>query len=228
MQAAAGRRVGKRAARALAVAMLAALALGVAAARDESAELRNRALAGLKSPKAEERASASRELGEIGRDAELPGLLAALHDESEEVRRAAEQAIWRVWSRSGDAATDRVFESGVAQMQGGDLRAAAETFGQVIGMKPEFAEGWNKRATVWFMLGEDDRSLRDCDEVIKRNPYHFGVLAGYGQIHLRKRDLPAALGYFERALAINPNMAGVRDSIDAIGRILAERRKRFI
>jgi tetratricopeptide (TPR) repeat protein len=113
-------------------------------------------------------------------------------------------------------------------MQSGDLPAAVETFSRVIGMKPDFAEGWNKRATVYFLLGEDDFSLKDCAEVLKRNPQHFGVLSGYGQIYVRKGDLERALDYFRRALTINPNMEGVRNSIELIEKALVERRRKFI
>jgi tetratricopeptide (TPR) repeat protein len=227
MRAAGGRRTGIGAACMLVLGML-ACAGSALSAPDDGVGRRERALGDLQSSKAEVRAQACEELGETGKAEDLPGLMAALHDSSAEVRRSAEQAIWRIWSRSGDADADRQFAAGLAQMQSGDLRGAVQTFGRVIRAKPDFAEAWNKRATVLFLLGEDDLSLRDCDEVIKRNPRHFGVLAGYGQIHVRKGDLAGALGYFERALAINPNMPGVRDSIDAIKRVLSERQKRFI
>jgi tetratricopeptide (TPR) repeat protein len=71
-------------------------------------------------------------------------------------------------------------------------------------------------------------SLKDCAEVLKRNPRHFGVLSGYGQIYLRKGDLERALDYFRRALSINPNMEGVRSSIGLIEKVLVERRRKFI
>lgn len=200
-----------------------------AAAAEEAADARReRALADLQSPDARLREKAIAALGETGREADLPRLLGALRDASEEVRHAAEQAIWRVWGRSGDAETDRVFGIGLSQMQAGDLRDAVQTFGRVIAMKPEFAEGWNKRATVYFLLGDLERSLRDCDEVIKRNPAHFGVLAGYGQIHVQQGNLDAALDYFERALDINPNMDGVRASVEAIGQVLSRKRRQTI
>ncbi len=213
---------------ALVLGLLVSFVQQTPAAQDTDAALREKALSDLQSADAAARAKACGVLAETGGQSDLPPLMAALHDSDGVVRQAAEQAIWRVWSRSGDAAADRIFDAGMAQMQAGDLKAAVESFGRVIRMKPEFAEGWNKRATVYFLLGEDDLSLRDCDEVIRRNPQHFGVLAGYGQIHARKGDLAAGLDYFERALAINPNMDGVRGSIDAIGKILAERRKRYI
>jgi tetratricopeptide (TPR) repeat protein len=214
--------------RAVVLGLLAAFVPVAQGAQDEATARREKALSELQGGNAEARAKGILVLAEHGKPSDLPPVMAALYDPDETVRRAAEQAVWRIWSRSGDAAADRVFETGVAQMRDGNWREAAATFGRVIEMKPEFAEAWNKRATIYFMLGEYDLSLRDCDEVLKRNPQHFGVLAGYGQIHLRKDDLAKALEYFERALAINPNMDGVRDSIEAIGKILAEKQKRFI
>jgi len=71
-------------------------------------------------------------------------------------------------------------------------------------------------------------SLKDCAEVLKRNPQHSGVLSGYGESYVRKGDLERTLDDFGRALTINPNMEGVRNSIALIERILVERRRKFI
>jgi len=73
-------------------------------------------------------------------------------------------------SRSGDDAVDQLFAVGVEQMSARLGEAAVETFTEVIRRRPEFAEGWNKRATVYYLLGEYAKSLADCDEVMKRNP----------------------------------------------------------
>lgn len=203
-------------------------AAGQILAQEPEGMSRQRALADLQQKDAQTRAGACAVLAELGTPADLPPLMAALYDRDARVRQAAEVAIWQVWGRSGDQSTDRLFERGVAQMQGGELPAAVETFSRVIGMNPDFAEGWNKRATVYFLLGEDDLSLKDCAEVLKRNPQHFGVLSGYGQIYVRKGDLERALDYFRRALTINPNMEGVRNSIELIEKALVERRRKFI
>jgi tetratricopeptide (TPR) repeat protein len=112
-------------------------------------------------------------------------LRARLKDENPFVRRYAEQALWVFWSRSGDDAIDALMETGVGQMQDRQLPAAIATFSEVIRRKPAFAEGWNKRATALFLAGELRKSLADCDEVVKRNPNHFGALAGYGQIYFQ-------------------------------------------
>jgi tetratricopeptide (TPR) repeat protein len=110
-------------------------------------------------------------------------------------------------------------------MSRGDGPAAVATFTKVIERKPDFAEAWNKRATVHFLMGEHEQSLRDCDEVMKRNPAHFGVLAGYGQIYLQLDEPERALGYFRRALAVNPNLRSVRQVIPQLEQLLTERRK---
>ncbi len=198
------------------------------AARQNDDESRKLALVQLQSRDADVRLAACTVLAKVGKQEDLPALQFQLFDEDDRVRGTAEAAIWAVWSRSGDAATDRLFERGVEQMRNGSLTGAVETFNKVIAMRPGFAEGWNKRATVYFMLGEDEMSLKDCDEVLKRNPQHFGVLAGYGQIYLRKGDLERALDYFEQAIAINPNMEGVRVSIEAVREIMVRRGRRFI
>ena len=153
-------------------------------------------------------------------------LVAALADDQEEVRTAAEAALWTVWGRSGNAAVDKLYRTGVAQMNSADVDAALNTFSEIIRLKPDFAEGWNKRATVLYFSGRLQESLADCDEVLKRNPYHFGALSGYGQIHSKLENFDQALEYFERALAINPNMQGVALNVLALRKLLAERQRK--
>ena len=204
------------------------LACGCVSAARQDDETRKLALAHTQSRNADERLAAFAVLAGVGKQEDLPLLQSHLFDPDDRVRGTAEAAIWAIWSRSGDTAADRLFERGVEQMREGQLRSAVDTFGRVIAMRPGFAEAWNKRATVYFLLGEDEMSLKDCDEVLKRNPQHFGVLAGYGQIYLRRGELQRALDHFEQALAINPNMAGVVASIDALREALIKRGRRFI
>jgi tetratricopeptide (TPR) repeat protein len=177
---------------------------------------RAEALAKLDSPVPEERAHAVVTLAKTGRMADVPALIARLRDDQPAVRGLAEQAVWAVWSRSDDPAVDRLFAAGVAQMESRDFASAIKTFTQIIELKPDFAEGWNKRATVYFLVGDYERSLADCAEVIRRNPYHFGALAGYGQIYLRLEQYDQALDYFRKALAVNPNLDGVRSIVEAL------------
>jgi tetratricopeptide (TPR) repeat protein len=186
---------------------------------------REEALADITKPDLETRRRAAAWMGEVGRMADAPVLLRALSDDDEVVRVLAEHSIWKVWSRSGDAEADSLLQIGIEQMSRGDGPAAVETFTKVIERKPEFAEAWNKRATVYFLMGEHEKSLKDCDEVMKRNPSHFGALAGYGQIYLRLDEPERALEYFRRALRINPNLRGVAEMIPQLEQLLTERRK---
>jgi tetratricopeptide (TPR) repeat protein len=136
--------------------------------------------------------------------------------------------MWSVWSRSGDADVDRLFAVGVEQMSQRALDAAVDTFSEVIRRRPEFAEGWNKRATVYYLLGEYQKSLADCDEVLARNPYHWGALSGYGMIYIRLDQPGRALGYLEKALAVNPNLQSVEQTIEMLKAALLQRRRDMI
>src|SRR5215470_18404003 len=174
------------------------------------------------------RRDAASRLGEVGTMADAPLLVKALRDDDEETRIQAEQALWHIWARSGDPEVDRLYATGIEQMTAGDLEKSIATFTRIIELKPGFAEGWNKRATLYFIVGELRKSLADCDEVMKRNPYHFGALAGYAQIYTRLGYYQRALDYSRRALNINPNLHAVKNNIDVLERLLEERRGRMI
>ncbi|MGH7266846.1 MAG: tetratricopeptide repeat protein, partial [Candidatus Rokuibacteriota bacterium] len=152
-------------------------------------------------------------------------LARALRDASPEVRDAAQGALWAMWHRSGSADVDALLQHGILLMEQGRFPDAVAAFTEVIARAPAFAEGWNKRATVYYLMGEYDRSLADCDEVIRRNPIHFGALAGYGLIHLRKGDLERAARAFERALAVNPNLEQIEAALEQIRQQLMQRRR---
>jgi len=207
---------------------IACLVPAMPAAAEPERPSRTAALAALKKSDAEERRRGARGLAIVGRMEDAPKLIAALRDADERVRTVAEQALWAVWSRSGDARVDDLFSKGVAEMSEQRFPEAISTFTRIIELKPGFAEGWNKRATAYFLAGEFRRSLMDCDEVIKRNPQHFGVLSGYGQIYLRLDQPEKALEYFRRALAVNPNLGGVQGLAEKLDSIIVRRRQRSI
>jgi tetratricopeptide (TPR) repeat protein len=199
------------------------LALG---APDASAapQSREQALAALEDPVTERRAQGVVWFANHGRMDDQGLLLKRLRDESAFVRGFAEQGLWLLWSRSGDADVDRLMAAGVEQMQAGLYPQAIATFSDVIRRRPQFAEGWNKRATVHFLAGDYKRSLADCDQVMKRNPSHFGALSGYGQIHFQLKDYARAIAYWRRALEVNPNMPGVELNIKGAEELLRQKR----
>jgi tetratricopeptide (TPR) repeat protein len=174
------------------------------------------------------RRQAATRLGDVGAMADTSALRQALRDADADTREHAEKSMWRIWERSGNQQVDRLYQTGVEQMSGGDMQKAIATFTRIIELKPDFAEGWNKRATLYFLAGEYQKSLADCAQVIKRNPNHFGALAGYGQIYLRLEDYARALDYFRRALEVNPNMDSVKHSILLLEQLIERRRKDMI
>jgi tetratricopeptide (TPR) repeat protein len=208
------------------LALALALFIPVAApAQTPNPMTREQALAGLGGADVEARRQAAAWMGEVGRMDDVPALVKVLRDPDPVVRALAEHALWQVWSRSGDTAIDALFQEGVALMTRREGPAAVTIFSRIIERRPEFAEGWNKRATVYFLMGEYQKSLADCEEVLKRNPSHFGVLAGYGQIYLQLGDPERALSYFERALAVNPNMEQVERVIEELKGLLTQQKK---
>ena len=169
---------------------------------------RQQALAAIDHPQASTRRAGVARLVEIGAMADADRLHRRLWDPDPQVRSDADAALWKIWSRSGDPAIDKLFWHGIGQMQASRLDDALAAFNEVLRRKPEFAEGWHKRAIVHFLQGQHDQALADCDEALKRNRSHFGALSGAGQIHLRLGHAQRALEFFRRAVAINPNLQG--------------------
>lgn len=167
-------------------------------------------------------------LGDTGLMADVPLLVEALRDSDEMVRALAEHSLWQVWSRSGDSEVDGLFQFGLEQMNQRDAAAAIQTFTLIIQKKPDFAEGWNKRATLYYLIGEYEKSLADCEEVMRRNPVHFGALSGFGMIYLQLGEPEKALDYFQRALAVNPNLAQVEAAVAELKRLLMRQRRNTI
>lgn len=206
--------------RAVWVALLALLALAGAPrqATAQAALTRAQALSALEQPEPARRAAAIARLADVGIMPDTERLARRLNDDVDELRELANLAMWQIWGRSGDRAIDALFQRGVEQMEASDLDEAVVTFSEIIRRKPAFAEGWNKRATIHFLMGNLDASLKDCHEVLKRNRLHYGALSGMGQIYLQQGDLERALGHFQRALKINPNLPGVTDAVRLLER----------
>jgi tetratricopeptide (TPR) repeat protein len=171
------------------------------------------------------RRQAALALGATGRMADAPVLVHALRDPDPAVRAIAEASLWQVWMRSGDEATDRALSEGVELLEIRQFERAVAVFTRVVERRPDFAEGWNKRATAYYLLGEYRRSLADCEEVIRRNPYHFGALSGTGMNYLELDEPARALEAFERALAVNPNLEQVEQATHVLRRRLQQQRR---
>jgi tetratricopeptide (TPR) repeat protein len=200
------------------VAATALVAIGISA--PAAAQMsRAQALQALEQPAPAARLAGVERLADVGLMADAEQLAPRLRDAAPAVRERAASALWQIWGRSGDPAIDGLYARGVAQMEAAELTDALATFNEIVRRRPAFAEGWNKRATIYFLLGRYAESLKDVDEVLQRNRHHFGALSGAGQIHLQLGNERLALEFFQRALAVNPNL----DGLDRLIPLLEER-----
>lgn len=162
-------------------------------------------------------------LGRTGKRADARQLMPLLKNADSEVSRSAEQTIWLLWGRSGNAEIDRLFRDGIVQLGRDEIRQAIDAFTRIVDSLPNFAEAWSKRATARFLAGDLAGAMDDCERTLALVPDHFGALAGYGHIYFRLDDLDMAILYWRRALEVNPNLPSVARSIDAAERILTGR-----
>jgi len=124
--------------------------------------------------------------------------------------------IWQQWLKTDNEEAGRLMSLGISEMNQLSLRKAAEIFTSLIELKPGFAEAWNKRATVYYMMGELDLSTADVAETLKLEPRHFGALSGQGLIYLQLGQRQAAVRWFKRALEVNPFMDNIRMSVEQL------------
>ena len=154
-------------------------------------------------------------------DPRLPGLFDSLKTAPDaKAAQATADRIWRIWSENPDnQLLTKALNEGVAQMNAGRLREAERLFTSVIEADPDFAEAWNKRATLYFLMGAYDLSKRDIVQTIAREPQHFGALSGLGLVETHIGNYEAALKAYEKAAAIHPFMDGYEDIVSALKKL---------
>ncbi len=117
--------------------------------------------------------------------------------------------IWQIWLNPGDPALAAQMNKEQADEAAGDFPAAMVDLAAITAAFPSYAEGWNRRATVEYELGQLDASLADIDRTLALEPRHFGALSGEVMIYLAKGDRPKALKALLAALAIHPFLSEV-------------------
>ena len=159
-------------------------------------------------------------LARIGDMQVMSALVRALRDEDMRVRAAAQEAMWAIWVRSGNDDIDGLMAEGVRLMEQQRYPEAVEVFDQIISRAPKFPEGYNKRATVFYLMQEFEKSIEDIHRTLEMNPVHFGALSGMGLCYLGLDEPRQALEWFERAIAVNPNMDTIQGYIQQIREFL--------
>jgi tetratricopeptide (TPR) repeat protein len=134
-----------------------------------------------------------------------------------------EEQIWEIWVESGDQNVDALMAIGVAALNDSDYAQAYRAFSRIVALAPNFAEGWNKRATVLYLMGRYDESIKDIGKTLALEPRHFGALSGLGLCNAQLQKEKEALDAFEKALAINPNMPGIKLDADEMKKQLGDK-----
>ena len=173
----------------------------------------------------EQRRHAAGVLGGMGDDSAVPHLIDALKDDDEVVQELAEHSLWAIWNRSGDPKIDALLQEGIHLIQSDRLDEAITKLDEVVKGAPGFPEAYNRRATAYYLAGQHEKSIADCEEAIRRNPMHFGALSGLGYNYFKLGKSERAIRYFERALDINPNKPRIQAVLIELKRALRERAK---
>ncbi len=124
-----------------------------------------------------------------------------------------EREVWGLWSNSGSRSMNLLLELGTRAMVKGDLRTAVERFTVLVENAPGFAEGWNKRATAYFLMQRYSLSLADIEKTLTLEPRHFGAMSGLGMILERFDRNEEALGVYEHLVTIHPHRPDAHDAI---------------
>ena len=134
--------------------------------------------------------------------------------------KSIENSIWKIWIENKNQPVSRIMEFGIKSMNKGALKAALRAFDEVVKMDPEFAEGWNKRATIYYLLQDFPASVKDIAQTLRLEPRHFGALSGLGLINAALGRHQAALKAFKQASKIHPQMSGVQQHIKMLKEFL--------
>ena len=155
------------------------------------------------------------------RNSELNRLFNELKIKDQSSSFKIEQKIWKIWSThpNNDELTS-MLSVGSDFVNNNQYPKAVEIFTKVIELDPSWAEAWNKRATVLYMMGEFEKSQNDIDEVLKLEKRHFGALAGQGLVNIELENYEKAIMSYEEAMKIYPSMNSPKIMIKEIKELI--------
>lgn len=147
-------------------------------------------------------------------DPELNDLFEQLQTvESQSAADEITDKIWSIWRQSPDEDINQMMKIGISAMQNARLVEAKKIFDDIVTKAPHFAEGWNKRATVYYFLREFEKSASDIRQTLLLEPRHFGAISGLGLIFIQLDYPESALETFKQALEIHPHLPGPKIQI---------------
>ena len=130
-----------------------------------------------------------------------------------------EEKIWALWGASDSPTAEVLLTQAKLAIEDGAPAQALSILDRLIGANPDFAEAWNKRATLYFMMKKDDLALADIGHVLDLEPRHFGALAGKAVILERQKKYSAAREAYQEALAVNPTLEEIKAAIKELDRV---------
>ena len=155
------------------------------------------------------------------RNIELNNLFEKLKDYNPVLTFEVEQEIWKIWStHPKDKNLTQMLSEGSDLVNNNKLNDAVRVFTKVIKLDPDWAEAWNKRATVLYLLGEFQKSQNDIDKVLKLEKRHFGALAGQGLVNIQLKNYEKAIMSYEKAQKIYPSMKSPKIMIKEIQKLI--------
>lgn len=137
-------------------------------------------------------------------DSSINLLLEDLKNSDEKVRQQATEELWRRWFYQKGAYGWEVLQESQVLLMAGKTTEAEKLLTELIKDQPDFVEAWNRRAVFYYVIGDYEKSLDDCQIVVKLNPIHFGALHGMGLCHAALENYTDAIQAFRKALSIQP------------------------
>ena len=144
----------------------------------------------------------------------LFGALKAAPDEAS--AKHVEARIWAIWLQTASDTTALLMTRAKAAIDAQNIDVAIKLLDAVVKLNPNYIEGWNRRATLYYLKNDYARSIQDIEQVLAREPRHFGALAGLGMIMQDLGDEKRALDAFRKALAVNPHLEKVPELVKTL------------
>jgi len=124
-----------------------------------------------------------------------------------------ENQIWEIWHQHQDDDVEALMAAGISRMNRQRFNEALQIFSEIINAYPDYAEAWNKRATLYYVAGEFEASIQDIEQTLALEPRHFGALSGLGMVYLQQQKLGQAKTAFETLIKVHPNSPNAKENL---------------
>ena len=150
-------------------------------------------------------------------DSRLDALFVTLKQTADgQVIRITENRIWSIWLQHSNSTVVELMQLGSTRMNGQMYSEALLIYNRIIENFPDYAEAWNQRATLYYMVGNHDASIADIEKVLSLEPRHFGALSGLGLVYIQREELGKAKQAFEELIAVHPNSPNAQQSLQSV------------